>query len=590
MQTTGAENIFWDLTHLYPSESDVQKDLEAVLHAAQQFHASWSGRIAHLDASELKQVLHEFEHLQERSGRAMTYAYLFWATATNDPARGALLQQVRERSTQIGKNLLFFDLEWMQVQSDQAQALMEHKELAGYRHFLECERLLKDYTLSEPEEKILAETQVTGRAAWIRYFTETLSRMRFSLRGEDLSQEDILTKLHDHDRELRKEAAESFTAGLITKEHTLTYIFNTLLADKFSADRMRGFPHWLKSRNLSNEIADETAHALIEAVVSRYDLVSRFYELKSKILKLNPLYDYDRYAPVGQSDTYYSWEHARNITLTSYREFHPLLADVAERFFTENWIHAPVQEGKQNGAFSHGAVPSVHPYILLNYTGRARDVQTLAHELGHGVHQFLSREQGYLQASTPLTTAETASVFGEMLTFQRLLSDESDPQNTLALLVSKIDDTMATVFRQVTMNRFEDAIHTARREQGELSSDTLADLWVSTQSAMFGKSVTLTEQYRRWWSYIPHFLHTPGYVYAYAFGELLVLALYARYLEDPDTFPDQYIQLMRAGGSDWPHVLVGRLGVDLQDPSFWQQGLSAIEALINRAEASYDAL
>lgn len=584
---TGAENVHWDLTHLYEDETALQQDLTALYDAAKRFSGTWWGRTSDLDASQLQKAITEYEQLQERTGRAMTYVYLYWATATHDPERGALLQYVRETCTKIGKVLLFFGLEWVKVDDEQAEALMKEDTLGGYRHFLECERLFKDHTLSEPEEQVLAETQVTGRSAWMRYFTETTSRMRFTLRGEELSQEHILAKLHGQDRDLRKEAADSFTEGLASKEHTLTFIFNTILADKAATDRMRNLPHWLTARNLSNEISDETAEALIAAVVSRYDLVAHFYDLKSRILGLSPLYDYDRYAPVGDSEVYYSWDKAKQITLEGYGEFHPLLGQVAKRFFEEKWIDAPVKEGKQGGAFSHGAVPSAHPYVLLNYTGRARDVQTLAHELGHGVHQFLSRDQGYLQASTPLTTAETASVFGEMLIFQRLLAEESDPRNVLALLIGKIGDTVATVFRQIAMNRFEVEIHTARRNHGELSADAFADYWISTQSAMFGDSVTLTDNYRRWWSYIPHFLHTPGYVYAYAFGELLVLALYARYLESPDAFPDEYIELMRAGGSDWPHKLVARMGVDLQDPVFWHQGLNAIETLIERAEAVY---
>lgn len=587
MQTTGAENIHWNLTHLYSDQAVLKNDLKSLMGEVSEFNSLWSGKVAGMQAAQMKKVLITYEQLHERIGRAMAYAYLSWATATHDAGRGALLQYVRELSTQIAKNLLFFELEWMDVGDDRAQSLMEDDELIDYRHFLERERLLKEYTLSEPEERILAEAQVTGRSAWVRYFTETMSRIRFSLRGEELSQESILEKLHSHDRDLRREAAESFSTGLALREHTLTYIFNTILAEKASSDRMRGFPHWLKSRNLGNEIADETADSLIQAVVSRYDLVKRFYDLKSKVLDLNPFYDYDRYAPARESASSYSWDDARKITVESYGKFHPLLAEVAERFFEENWIDAPIQEGKQGGAFSHGAVPSVHPYILLNYSGHARDVQTLAHELGHGIHQYLSGGNGYLQASTPLTTAETASVFGEMLTFQRLLAEEKDARNVLALLISKIDDTMATVFRQVTMNRFEDAIHTARREQGELSAELFAEYWISTQSEMYGKSVVLTEQYQHWWSYIPHFLHTPGYVYAYAFGELLVLALYAHYLEVPDEFPDRYVELMRSGGSEWPHVLVGRLGVDLQAPEFWQRGLGAIEELIHRAEAQY---
>jgi oligoendopeptidase F len=364
----------------------------------------------------------------------------------------------------------------------------------------------------------------------------------------------------------------------------LTYIFNTILAEKASNDRLRNFPHWLSSRNLSNEVADETVNALIEAVTSRYDLVARFYALKRRLLGLDELYDYDRYAPVGEADTRYDWDDARDLVQRSYANFHPELGSIVNFFFERNWIDAALAPNKRGGAFSHGAVPSAHPYILMNYTGKPRDVQTLAHELGHGVHQYLSRKQGVLHADTPLTTAETASVFGEMLVFQRLIKQETNPKNKLAMLVSKIDDTIATVFRQVAMNRFEDRIHTARREEGELPAARLSELWIETQEAMFEGSVTLGKHYRHWWSYIPHFLHSPGYVYAYAFGELLVLALYARYLEEGETFPDKYLDLLSSGGSDWPHVLVGRLGIDLTDLSFWHQGLNAIEALIEQAE------
>jgi len=585
---TGAENIIWDLTHLYSNESDLKEDLNDLDSLTRKFNEKWRGKVDTLNAFQLQEATARYEELHERLGRALTYAYLQWCTATNDPARGALLQYVRETTTQIGTRLIFFEVEWLKVDDAQAKRLINDDVLNHYHHYLERERLFKDYTMSESEETIMAEMHVTGKSAWMRYFSETMSQMRFQLRGEKLTQEHLLAKLHTSDRQLRIEAAQSFTEQLVDKEHSLTYIFNTLLADKASSDRIRGLKHWLKSRNIGNEISDETAETLIHAVTNRYDLPARFYRLKGKILGLTPLYDYDRYAPIAESDSHYSWEEACTIVLESYDDFHLDLSAVANRFFVEKWIHAPVQEGKQGGAFSHGAVPSVHPYILLNYTARARDVQTLAHELGHGIHQFLSRKQGYLQASTPLTTAETASVFGEMLTFQRLLAQETEPRNRLSLLIGKIDDTMATVFRQVSMNRFEDAIHTARREQGELSAEMFGELWISTQSAMFSDSVVLTDNYRHWWSYIPHFLHTPGYVYAYAFGELLVLALYARYLKFPDEFSKRYIELMKAGGSDWPHVLVGQLGLNLQDPDFWDQGLHAIEQLIVQAENIYD--
>jgi oligoendopeptidase F len=408
----------------------------------------------------------------------------------------------------------------------------------------------------------------------------------FELDGEELSQQEILSNLYEADRDLRRRSALAFTEGLEDNLRSLTFVFNTVLADKASTDRLRGYDHWLESRNLSNEVDDETVEALIEAVTSRYDLVARFYRLKKDLLGLDELKDYDRYAPVGDADTTYEWGRARDLVLDAYGDFHPEMADVAGRFFEQNWIDAAVAPGKRSGAFSHGTVPSAHPYVMLNYTQKARDVQTLAHELGHGVHQYLSREQSIFHYGTPLTTAETASVFGEMLVFQRLLKREDDPENRLALLVGKIDDTLATVFRQVAMNRFEDRIHTARREDGELDADRFSELWMETQAAMFEGSVTLGDHYRLWWSYIPHFLHSPGYVYAYAFGELLVLALYARYQDTgaDDAFADTYMDLLRAGGSDWPHNLVGELGVDLTDTSFWTQGLGEIDALITEAE------
>ncbi|MEL7363410.1 MAG: M3 family oligoendopeptidase [Bacteroidota bacterium] len=407
----------------------------------------------------------------------------------------------------------------------------------------------------------------------------------------------MLAKLHDPDRAVRKDAALSLTEGLAQLEHPLAYAFNTVLADKASSDRLRGYASWIQSRNLSNEIQDTSVQALIDAVTGRYDLAHRYYRLKARLLGLDDegdgdgatgMMDYDRYAPLPQVDAAddhrFTWADAQTLVTEAYGAFHDEMGTIVARFFDERWIDAPPVAGKRGGAFSHGAVPSAHPYILMNYTGRVRDVQTLAHELGHGVHQYLSREQGIFHADTPLTTAETASVFGEMLVFQRLIGAETSPRRRLAMLVQKIDDSMATVFRQVTMNRFEDRIHTHRRTDGELTAEQFAEHWMATQAAMYGASVTLGDHYRRWWSYIPHFVHTPGYVYAYAFGELLVLALYARYLDEGAAFPAKYRTLLAAGGSDWPHVLVGHLGIDLEDPTFWEQGLDAIEALIAEAE------
>jgi len=585
-RVTGAEHVRWNLADLYPALSALDRDLDAADGEADAFAEDYRGRIATLDAEPLAVALEALGGIHERLGRAYTYAYLHWVTATEDPARGALLQRVQERYTATGQRLVFFDVEWAAQEEGRVEELLAHDALAGHRHHLELAWLRRAHLLSEPEEKILAEKSVTGQAAWNRFFDETFGAARFTFRGESLPEQAVLAKLHDPDRSVRRDAALALTEGLEKLSRPLTFISNTLLADKAATDRLRGYPHWLAARNLDNETTDEAVDALIEAVISRYDLPQRYYRLKARLLGLEgEMMDYDRYAPLGEVERVIGWDDARDIVLEAYGGFHPELATIAGRFFAEGWIDAPVVEGKRGGAFSHGAVPSAHPYILMNYTGRVRDVQTLAHELGHGVHQYLSREQGVFHADTPLTTAETASVFGEMLTFQALLDRETDPQARLAMLLQKIDDSMATVFRQVSMNRFEDGVHTHRRARGELSAEDFATHWMATQAPMFGDAVTLGEHYRRWWSYIPHFVHSPGYVYAYAFGELLVLALYARYRDGQAGFAEAYLDLLRAGGSDWPHELVGRLGIDLRDAGFWRQGLDAIEALIAEAEA-----
>ena len=585
--TTGAEGVRWDLTDLVADEAELDGLLAAAEADADAFGERYRGRIGTADAETLAEALDALADLHDRAGRAYTYAFLAWSTATEDPARGALLQRVRESYTRIGQSTLFFDVEWAERDPDGARALLGDPRLAGYRHALELKLDAREHVLTEPEEKVLSEKAVTGRAAWTRLFDETLSAARFEIDGEALPLQQALTRLHAADRDDRREAAEAITAGLGAMERPLAFIFNTVLADKASSDRLRGYGSWIASRNEANEIDAASVDALVEAVTSRYDLSERFYALKGRLLGLDDMRDYDRYAPLQEAEQNVPWDEARESVLAAYAGFHPEMGRIAGLFF-DGWIDAPPVPGKRGGAFSHGAVPSAHPYVLLNYTGKLRDVQTLAHELGHGVHQFLSREQGVFHADTPLTTAETASVFGEMLTFQRLVGGLSSDADRLAMLVEKIDDTMATVYRQVSMNRFEDRIHTHRRESGELTPDEFAAHWIETQQPMYGDAVELTEGYRRWWSYIPHFLHTPGYVYAYAFGELLVLALYARYREEGDAFAERYLDLLRAGGSDYPHVLVGRLGIDLRDPDFWTGGVDAIESLVDEAEALAD--
>jgi len=584
--TTGAEAVLWDLRDLYAAADDpaISRDLAEAERLAEELGERYRARLASLGAEELRKLVSEYEQIMETSARAATFAYLAWSTDTEQAPRGALLQRIHEHSSRLQQSLLFLELEWANLPDERARELLEDPALAGHRFWLVLARRYRPHLLSEPEEKILAEKSVTGRSAWVRFFEEVHSGMRYELDGERLPQQTVLARLYDPERERRRQAAEAFTAGLQSLTRINTYIFNNILLDKASEDTLRGYPSWISARNLDNQIDDPTVQALVEAVSGRYDLVARYYDLKRRLLGLDTLYDYDRYAPLPAANHRFGWEQARTMVLESYAEFDPRMAEITGRFFSQRWIDAAVRPGKRGGAYSHGAVPSVHPYVFMNFNGNARDVMTLAHELGHGVHQFLARRQGMLLADTPLTTAETASVFGEMLVFQNLMAREQDPRARLSLLVAKIEDTFATVFRQVAMNRFEAAMHTARRSEGELPGERFGEMWLATQEAMFRGSVTLSEGYRLWWSYIPHFVHSPGYVYAYAFGELLVLALYARYREAPEGFSERYLALLEAGGSNWPEELVKPLGVDLKDPEFWNRGLAMIEELVRQAE------
>ena len=585
-KTSGAEQVRWDLGDLYSGREDprLASDLEESLRKAEALGERHRGRVASLPAGELSAAVAEYEAILEQSGRAGTFAYLDWSTGTEDPPRGALLAKLHEHSAQLHQRLLFLELEWAQAPEERAQALLSSPELSRYRFWLKLARRYRPHLLSEPEEKILAEKSVTGRAAWVRLFEEVHSATRYELGEESLAQHAVLNRLYRPDRSLRQRAARAFTTGLKGNLRTSAFILNNILADKASDDRLRRYPTWISARNLDNQIEEATVEALVRAVTGRYDIVARYYALKKRLLGLEELADYDRYAPLPAAGTHLPWQEACRLVEEAYGEFHPELGGIARKFMDRHWIDAAPAPGKRGGAYSHGAVPSVHPYIFLNFEGSPRDVMTLAHELGHGAHQYLARRQGLLLADTPLTTAETASVFGEMLAFQRLLTRERDPRTRLALLVAKIEDSFATVFRQTAMNRFEEAIHGARRAEGELAPARFGELWLQTQNAMFRDSVRLTEDYGLWWSYIPHFLHSPGYVYAYAFGELLVLALYARYREIGAAFPPLYLELLAAGGADWPEELLKPLGVDLKDPGFWGKGLGMLEELVAQAE------
>jgi oligoendopeptidase F len=503
--------------------------------------------------------------------------------------RGARMQRIEERATQVGTKLLFFDLEWAELPDDRVDTLLADDRLTFARHYLRSARRYRPHLLTEPEEVVLTEKSVTGRSAWQRLFEEQVSSLEVDLDGERVPLEVGLTQLHTPDREVRRTAAEAVTAGLQPGLRTRAYILNTLLADKSTDDRLRHYGSWIASRNLANEASDESVQALVDAVQRRYSIPQRWYALKAQLLGLDRIADYDRNASVAEADSPIGWDAATHLVLDAYGSFSGELADDARRFFDGAWIDAGARPGKRPGAFCAYTVPSHHPYLLLNWTARRRDVLTLAHELGHGLHAYLAREQGVYHQGTPLTLAETASVFGETVTFGRLLEEVTEPNERLSLLASNLEDQIATVFRQIAMNRFEDGIHTARREEGELSVERIGDIWTGTQRDMLGDAVEITDGYRTWWSYIPHFIGTPGYVYAYAYGQLLALSVYAQYEARGAAFVPQYLDLLRAGGSMEPEALGKLVDVDLADPGFWDRGLDIIERRLEETIAAATA-
>ncbi|MFT7598539.1 MAG: oligoendopeptidase F, partial [Acidimicrobiales bacterium] len=468
--------------------------------------------------------------------------------------------------------------------------VLADQRLEFCRHHLENLRRNRPHLLSEPEEMVLTEKSVTGASAWVRLFDELTSAIEIDLPDPETNEkervglEQGLSLLQHPDTAVRARAAEAVTAGLEPGLRTRAYVFNTLLADKATDDRLRKFDGWISSRNLANEASDASVQALVDAVVGRYDIPQRWYALKADVLGVDQLNDYDRMASVAESEEQVGWAEATQVVRDAYASFSPELAGIVGRFIDENWIDAPVRPGKRPGAFCAYATPSHHPYVLLNWTGRSRDVLTLAHELGHGVHGYLAREQGIFHQSTPLTLAETASVFGETVTNNRLLDLIDEPGERFALLASTLEDSIATVFRQIAMNRFEDGCHTARREVGELSVEQFGDIWAETQTAMLGDKVNVTEGYRSWWSYIPHFIGTPGYVYAYAYGQLLALSVYARYEAEGDAFVPAYLELLKAGGSRSPEELGAIVDCDLADPGFWDAGLTIVENQLDAAQ------
>jgi oligoendopeptidase F len=545
------------------------------------------GKVAQIDGDGLAEAMRELEEIFELVSRAGSYASLWFTVDTTDPERGALLQNVRERGAGIETALLFFDLEWNELPDERAKELLAHPGIEFCRHHLETARRYRPHQLTEPEELILTETDVTGPSAFARLFTEQTSALMVELPDADapVPLMEALSRLQDPDRERRREAAAGVTAALEPGLRTRAFIFNTLLQDKSTKDRLRSFNHWLGSRNLANEASDESVAALIDAVVSHYEVARRWYRLKAKLLGLDRLEFYDRMAPIRAEEQRIGYADAREVVLDCYRGFSTELGDAAAGFFEGNFIDAPPEPGKRGGAFCAYTVPSVHPYVMLNYTSRSGDVLTMAHELGHGVHAVLAgRKQSLFEVSTPLTLAETASIFGETIVLERLLEEAPDAEARLALLGEYLDGAVAAVFRQVSMNRFEDRVHNERRESGELSVDAFRSAWLETQADLLGDSVEPTDDYGSWWSYVPHFIDTPGYVYAYAYGHLLALSVYRRYRETGAEFVPSYLELLSAGGSRSPEELGAIVGVDLADPGFWASGLGLISQQLDAAE------
>ena len=589
---TSAEGIEWDLTDFYQSKDDskLKEDVNVALERARKFAEEYKGRLAsgNMTPEQLFAAISEYESINELIAKVSSYAELLYSTDTLDSARGALVQMVTEKRSELNNLMVFLKLEWLSIDNGIAKEYYEHPALARYEHFLEAWRLFKPYKLSEKEEQLMEALSNTGKKALVRLFLETIgaTEVKLVLQSEEkkMPLSKALALLYDSNRETRKAASSAITQALTSNQRLLTFVFNTLVQNHATEGKFREYPSPMEPRNLSNELDQKTVDALLDACDKNVDMVARYYKLKARLLGLDELYDYDRYSPLPGTLVMTTFEESRSKVLQAYSAFSPKMAEIAAEFFEKRWIDAQIKKGKRGGAFSASTVPSVHPYILLNFADTVRDTMVLAHELGHGVHQYLARENGYLQMDTSKAAAETASVFGEMLVFENVIRETTDPKAKLALVASKIEDSFATVFRQVILTRFEQKLHKARMEEGELTTNRINELWSEVNRSMFGGSVKLTDDYGYWWSYIPHFVEYPFYCYAYAFGELMVLALYAKYRSEGEGFVSKYLEILRAGGSCSPKELMAKAGINIDDPDFWRRGLNMLADYVKMAE------
>jgi oligoendopeptidase F len=587
--TTELKNLpKWNLSDLYPGKDskELQEDLKNTADRARRFQKLFQGKLAELSGDILASTIKEYEEIEEVLGRISSFAYLLYAENVSDSENAAFYQNISEKLTDIASSLLFFELEINKI-DDAAltEVLRDSAKLRHYAPWIRDVRVMRPHQLSDEIEKVLLEKSITSRQSWHRLFEETIADLRFPFDKESLTCAEIMNKMSNEDPAIRKKAAKTIGKIFGDNIRIFAYITNVLAKDKEMSDRWRSFPEPISSRNLSNLIEDEVASALIDSVKNNYEnLAHRYYKIKAKNFGKKQLEYWDRNAPMpGENTKIIPWDEAVDLVLEAYHDFSPAMANIGKRFFVENWIDAPTRHGKDSGAFSHSTVPSVHPYILMNYQGKIRDVMTLAHELGHGIHQVLAGEQGALMSGTPLTLAETASVFGEQLTFRSLLKRETNEEQKKIMIANKVGDMLNTVVRQVAFCDFEKQVHD-KRKNGELSTDEICNIWMDVQRESLGPSIKFDDEYKYYWAYIPHFIHTPFYVYAYAFGDCLVNSLYKVYQETPNGFVDKYINMLKAGGTLRHKELLSPFGLYAGDPNFWQGGLDVVSGFIDELE------
>ena len=587
----------WNLSDLYSGVNDarIERDLKNWLKRAIRFEKQYKGKInsPNLKAEKLAKALIGLEEISEQSSKPGYFAQLVFAADANETTR-AFVKKIEEKTTEISKHLLFFDLELADLPEAAIKRFLKAPELKKYAHFVKVVRSFKRHKLSEAEEKIIADKDLTGASAFARLFEELTSNAKYDIakggKKQILNQSRILALLYSPDRESRRKAADSLSRGLKQNAKFHAFIYNTLVQDKAIEDRLRQYSYPQQARHLANEVSKEVVETIVGVCDRNRGLVSDYYALKRKILGYKELHDYDRYAPITAAEKKVGFEEAKDIILESFGKFSPEMAEIAQKFFDDGWIDAQPRDGKRGGAFCSFVTADLHPYVFLNFLGSRRDVMTLGHELGHAIHAWLARPKGYFSFGAPLVLCETASVFGEMLVFDALKNSATSPKEKMSLLCGKIEDIFASSFRQIIMYEFESEAHKARGEKGELAVEAINDFWIRANRKMFGNSVRLGDDYKHWWMYIPHFIHTPFYVYAYSFGELLTLSLYAKYQKEGNAFIPKYLRLLEAGGSESPSRILSSFDINISKREFWQGGMDVLKKMIEEAKANYKAV